>query len=132
LILPISLKPWQVVVISFFVGMVLDIFSSTPGLHMAASGFIGYLRIFYLKFACSKEDFEGSIEPNISKKGLVWFLIYITSFTLVHHILLFYLEIYSIREFFQTFLRVITSSVFSILIMGISQLLFYKGSNLRK
>lgn len=42
--LPVSMKPWMVVLLSFFTGMVMDTFSSTPGLHMAATGLMGYLR----------------------------------------------------------------------------------------
>ena len=125
--LPVTMKPWLIVSISFFTGMVMDTFSSTPGLHMAASGFVGYFRNFYLQFACSKEDFEKQISPAISSKGFVWFTVYALLLTLLHHTVLFYLEIYSLNEFFRTFFRVISSTLFSVLIIVISQLLFFKN-----
>lgn len=128
LTLPISMKPWTVVLLSFFTGMVMDTFSSTPGLHMAAAGFMGYLRGFYLQFSFSKEDFAGQIEPSISKKGVVWFIVYISILTLFHHVILFYLEIYSFKEFFRTLLRILSSAFFTVLIITISQLLFYRNS----
>jgi rod shape-determining protein MreD len=131
LTLPVSTKPWVVVVLSFITGLVMDTFSSTPGLHMAATIFIGYIRNFYLMFACSKEDFDNGIEPTVSKKGIVWFLVYAIIMTLMHHLFLFYLEIYSFRDFFRTLFRVLSSSLFSVLIISIGQLLFYRKSNAR-
>lgn len=126
LTLPVTMKPWLVVSLAFFTGMVMDTFSSTPGLHMAAAGFIGYLRKFYLEFACSKEDFEKQITPSISKKGFAWFSLYTLLLTLLHHTVLFYLEIYSLSEFFRTFFRILASTSFSVLIIVVSQLLFYR------
>jgi rod shape-determining protein MreD len=128
LTLPISMKPWVVVLISFFTGMVMDTFSSTPGLHMAATGFMGYIRGFYLQFSCSKEDFAGRIEPSISKKGIVWFIVYMTILTLLHHVFLFYLEIYSFKEFFRTLWRILSSTFFTVLIITLGQLLFYRNA----
>lgn len=126
LTLPVTMKPWLVVSLAFFTGMVMDTFSSTPGLHMAAAGFIGYFRKFYLEFACSKEDFEKQITPSISKKGFAWFTLYTFLLTLLHHTVLFYLEIYSLSEFFRTFFRILASTSFSVLIIVVSQLLFYR------
>lgn len=131
LALPVSMKPWIVLMLSFFTGMVMDTFSSTPGLHMAACGFMGYLRSFYLQFACSKEDFESRIIPSVSRKGLVWFMVYVSIMTLIHHMVLFYLEIYSLQEFFRTLFRVLSSTLFTVLIITIGQLLFYRQSKQR-
>jgi rod shape-determining protein MreD len=129
LTLPVSMKPWIVVVLSFFIGMVMDTFSSTPGLHMAATGFMGYLRNFYLRFACSKEDYESHLSPSISHKGLVWFLVYAILLTLIHHFFLFNLEIYNLSEFFRTFSRIVVSTFFTVIIIGLSQLLFFRSKN---
>lgn len=125
--LPITMKPWAVVLLSFFTGMVMDTFSSTPGLHMAAAGFVGYIRSFYLNFSCSKEDFEKGISPSMSKKGIAWFVFYAFLLTILHHTILFYLEIYSFSEFFRTLVRVFLSSIFSVLIILVGELLFYKS-----
>jgi ABC-type phosphate transport system permease subunit len=47
----------------------------------------------------------------------------------VHHTLLFYLEMYSLRDFFTTLLRVFVSSLVSLLLIIIGLMLFY---NVRK
>jgi hypothetical protein len=125
LLLPISMKPWMVVVISFLTGAIIDAFSSTPGLHIAAANLMGYLRYFYLAAATTKEDQLGNVVPSISQKGIVWFNFYGFALIFVHHFALFFLEIYTFREFFSTLLRIILSTFVSLLLINIGQLLFY-------
>jgi hypothetical protein len=99
---------------------------------MAATTFMGYLRIFYLKFAANKEDFEVRLAPTLSKKGPVWFMLYAFILIFVHHLLLFYFEVYGLSEFFRTFLRVLGSTLFSVLLIGLGQILFYKVAQGKK
>jgi len=124
--LPISTKPWAVLVISLLAGAVMDSFSNTPGLHMAATVFMGYMRRFYLQFSTNKEDLEGHIEPGISSKGFIWFITYAFIMCFMHHFILFFLEAYNIMEFFSIMARVLMSTIFTVLIICIGQLLFYR------
>ncbi|MEI6594550.1 MAG: rod shape-determining protein MreD [Bacteroidota bacterium] len=125
LLLPVTVKPWQIVLISFFCGAVMDAFSSTPGLHIAATNFMGFIRIHYLKATTTKEDIEGRIAPTLSQKGIVWFVFYCFVMTLIHHTILFFLEIYGFQEFFSTITRIFFSSIVTVLLIVIGQLLFY-------
>lgn len=128
LLLPISLKPWQVVLISFITGGIIDAFSSTPGLHMAATNLMGYLRSFYLAGATTKEDQEKNIIPSISQKGILWFNFYALVFIFIHHFVLFFLEIYTFREFFPTMMRILLSTFVTLLLINIGQALFFNVS----
>jgi rod shape-determining protein MreD len=128
LLLPISLKPWQVLIISFFTGAAMDAFSSTPGLHMAATNLVGYLRGFYLSGATTKEDQERNIVPSISQKGFLWFNFYALVLIFTHHFVLFFLEIYTFREFFPTMIRILMSTFVTLLLINIGQILFYNVS----
>lgn len=123
--LPVTIKPWQLLLLAFFVGVVIDTFSSTPGLHIAATVLLAYVRIHYLRFATTKEDIEGRIRPSMGKKGVVWFIFYAFSMTLVHHTFLFFLEIYGFSEFLSTLLRVVLSTLVTVLMIVVGQLLFY-------
>lgn len=127
LMLPVSIKPWQIVVISFLTGAVMDAFSSTPGLHIAACNFMGFMRIHYLRATTTKEDMEGRIVPSISQKGIVWFSVYGFVMIFLHHLLLFFLEIYGFHEFFATLTRVFFSTLVTLLLIIVGQLLFFRS-----
>jgi rod shape-determining protein MreD len=126
LLLPVNTKPWHVVVISFIVGATVDAFSSTPGLHIAATNFMGFIRIHYLRATTTKEDQEGRVIPSLSQKGIVWFSVYGFVMILLHHTLLFFLEIYGFHEFFATLSRVALSTLVTLLLIIVGQLLFFR------
>lgn len=125
LLLPINMKPWQVVVISFLTGVTMDSFSSTPGLHTAAINLMGYLRFYYLQAATTKEDQDGRVIPSVSHKGIVWFSFYAFFLILIHHFVLFFLEIYGLSEFLATVWRILLSTLVSVMLIVMGQLLFY-------
>ncbi|TAE90381.1 MAG: rod shape-determining protein MreD [Bacteroidetes bacterium] len=125
LLLPVTTKPWISLVIAFLCGVVIDTFSSTPGLHIAATVLLAFVRVHYLRLSTTKEDVEGRISPSMSKKGVVWFVFYCFAMTFVHHTFLFFLEIYGFSEFFSTLLRITLSALVTSMLIIIGQLLFY-------
>jgi hypothetical protein len=104
----------------------MDTFSSLPGPHIAATVLMGYLRRFYLMFSTNKDDLATKTEPSFSSKGVIGFLVYAFIMIFVHHFLLFFLEAFSFNQFFSTLARIFFSSIFTLLLIGILQLLFYK------
>ncbi len=127
LTLPVTMKPWQIVFLSFILGAAMDAFSSTPGLHIAATNFMGYMRIHYLRATTTKEDIEGRMVPSISQKGIVWFSVYGFVMVFMHHLVLFFLEIYGFHEFFRTLSRVFVSTLVTLLLIVVGQLLFFRS-----
>ena len=127
LTLPVTMKPWQIVLLSFLTGATMDAFSSTPGLHIAATNFMGYMRIHYLRATTTKEDLEGRMVPSISQKGIVWFTVYAFVMIFMHHFVLFFLEIYGFQEFFSTLSRAFVSTLVTLLLIIVGQLLFFRS-----
>ncbi len=117
LILPVNTSFFWVLSLSFAIGVVADLFQMTAGIHAAATVFMGFLRIFFLNTALSKENFEKNISPNIQNKGLTWFTIYAMLLLAVHHFVLYLLEVLTFNEFFYTSLKAILSAAASLLII---------------
>ena len=66
----------------------------------------------------------GVSETFIKDLGLQWWLAYSSVLVLLHHFALFYLEAFRFSEFFNTLSRVLLSSVATLLLILITQLLF--------
>jgi rod shape-determining protein MreD len=124
--LPYNTKPWLILVISFLLGITMDTFSSMPGPHIAATVFMGYLRRFYLIFSTNKDDLTTTVAPNFNSKGPIGYMVYVLIMVFSHHFLLFFLEAFSFSHFFSTLSRIFFSTLFTVLLIGIGQLLFYK------
>jgi rod shape-determining protein MreD len=126
LMLPVQTPGWIVLTSSFLIGIAIDMFSNSMGLHASACVFIAFIRPGLINLLSPKEAFEAGAYPGIRYFNLKWFLSYSVILVLIHHSILFYLDMFSFREFFNTFLRVIASSTATLLLIIIGQYLFYK------
>jgi len=113
IILPIAMPSWVLLLISFLVGFIVDAFSGTMGVHTFACVMAGFARPWLLSLNVTHEggDPWGSI--SIKNYGFRWFSVITVMIVLIHHLSLFYIEIFSFTGFFRTFLRVLVSTAFS-------------------
>lgn len=111
LILPVAIPSWIILLLSFLTGFVIDLFSGTMGVHTFASVMAGFVRPWVLSLNVTAEASEADMSPSSYKSGLRWFLIYTLTVVLIHHLALFYIELFSLRNFFHTLLRVLLSTV---------------------
>jgi len=58
--------------------------------------------------------------------GFRWFLVYASVLVFVHHFIIFNLEIFRFSDFWSTQLRVLYSSIFTLVLIILSQYLLYK------
>jgi rod shape-determining protein MreD len=124
-LLPISMPRYQVLLLSFLIGITIDWFSNTLGLHAASALLIGFLRSPVMKLITIRE-IEQSDYPGMKQTGIKWFIIYVSVLVVMHHLFLFYLEVFSFDNFFRTLLRTLLSSVFTIIIIVLSQYLAFR------
>jgi hypothetical protein len=126
LLLPFETPKWMLLIVSFSLGIMIDIFSNTYGLHAAASTLMAFSRPAVLRLITSKKEYEPGLHPGIKDLGFNWFLSYALILVLIHHFALFYLDIFRLSEFFLTFFRVILNTFMTVLVIIISQYLFYR------
>lgn len=124
--LPFELPPWIGLLLSFALGFFVDVFYGTIGMHMAACTMMGWARPAILKFMNPRDGYEFGMQPTIQDMGRMWFISYAAILIFVHHFVLFYLEIFSFREVWLTFVRVAVSTAATLLLVIITQFLFYR------
>jgi rod shape-determining protein MreD len=124
LLLPVEIPSWLLLMLSFGTGMVIDIYSGSPGMHSSASVLAGFVRPYVLRFVSPRDGYEPGANPSMLFYGFKWFLLYSTAVVLVHHTALFYLEVFRFADFFRTLLRVMLSSLFTIVFVLIIE--FYR------
>jgi len=127
ILLPLSAPRYLVLILAFLLGLIIDVFSNSLGVHSAATVFAAYARPLVIRVISNRED-DKSDYPGLHQNKLIWFINYLLIMVLLHHTVLFYLEVYTFTNFFNTFYRVILSSLFSIIIIVLSQFLVFKDS----
>ncbi len=126
LLLPFETPNLLLFVLAFFTGLTIDSFYDTPGLHAAACVLLAFVRILFISITVQKDGFDNEPEPTLSIMGFRWFFTYALTLTLFHHFFLFNLEAFSLSEFQYTLSRFLLSSVFTVFLMLISGLLFFR------
>lgn len=126
LLLPFETPGWLLLFTSFFLGLSVDIFSNTIGMHASACTFMAFVRPSVLKFFSPRDGYEPGTLPRVHYFGLAWFAKYALILILAHHMMLFYVEMFRLSDFFITFARVIFSTIFTGLLILISQYFIFR------
>jgi rod shape-determining protein MreD len=115
LLLPVEIASWLLLLLAFFTGMIVDFFSGSPGMHSFATVLAGFVRPYVLRIISPRDGYEAGSSPSMLTYGFRWFFIYTLLMVLIHHTALFYIEVFRFTDFFSTMLRVLLSSLFSII-----------------
>ena len=114
--LPLNVKTPSLMLIAFLLGLTIDFFSNTMGLHTFACTLIGFLRQGYLKILFSHLEFKFQ-EPSISQFETSGYLKYAVGMVGAHHIALFMMEALSFNNFGFLLLRIIINIAPSLLLI---------------
>ena len=111
---------------SFLLGIIMDMFCNSGGVHATACVFLAYVRPTFFKFSfgVSYEYQTVRINDRLTPERFSFLL---TS-VLTHHIILFLLEIFKFNFILDILLRTLLSSVFT-LIMCILIIYMFKPGN---
>lgn len=124
LLLPVETNPMLQIVIGFVVGLVIDAFYSTQGVHASAATFLMFVRPFWINILNPGTGY-GSVDRIIIRtQGLQWFLTYTFPLILLHCLILFFVEAFGFANFWITLSKAFLSSLFTLVVVVIIQYLF--------
>lgn len=123
ILLPFETPRMLLLLLAFMTGLLVDLFYDTVGMHAAACVGMAFCRPVVFKFFSPREGYELGTQPNIRYMGTSWFVSCSAVLILIHHFILFYIEVFRFSEFFSTFFRVILSSLFTLGLCILSQYL---------
>lgn len=124
ILLPVEANPIALMAIGFVMGLAVDMFYESTGLHAFASVLIMYVRNYWLNSLTPQGGYDSNSVPSIAMNGVQWFLIYAVPLIFLHHALLFFMEAGGFGLFWFTLWKVLTSTIFTTVVILIAQFLF--------
>lgn len=114
LIYPVNSNKSGLLIASFCLGLVVDLFSNSGGIHAAACLILAYVRPTFFKFAfgLSYEYQTVKINDRLSPERFTFILISIST----HHLILFLLEYFKFSFVLSALLRTILSAIFTLIV----------------
>ncbi len=113
---PSSISRIELILWGFFLGLVIDIFSNTPGMNAAATTFLAFLRPSLIRLFAPK-DMTGEIIPGIHTVSLSFYIKYTLTCVLIHTSVLLVIEAFSFLNWQILLLKIGLSAVLTF--MGI-------------
>jgi hypothetical protein len=123
--LPFAISRFWLLVLGFILGLSLDYFMMTPGLHAAACVLIAYFRPFVINLLMPKDIAEFNFrEPSPKAMGWTPYAVYVLILTLLHHGYMVFLEWLDFGTFFGFIIKVVATTGISMLMIFTVELLF--------
>lgn len=117
--LPSSLSSNWVITLGFLSGLSVDMFCNTPGMHALATTTAAFARHPILNLFLSRDETSTSV-PSLFSMGSGSFFRYVVVMVLIHSILTYSIEAFSLFHPLTLLLKVVTGALFTIiLIIGI-------------
>ena len=116
--MPTNITRSQAIIISFILGVVMDIFTNTLGIHAAACTLAGMFRDPILYSFSGKELLEEA-SPSYRTLGTGAFMKYVLVLVAIHHISLFAIESISLFDPMFLLLRIVACVILTTLLIFI-------------
>ena len=111
---PVDGNKSGLLVTAFFLGLIMDMFSNSGGVHAASCLVLAFARpsIFKFSFGLSYEYQTIKINDVLTPERFSFILISVV----IHHFTLFLLEVFRISNLWDILLRTVLSTIFTIVI----------------
>lgn len=124
LLLPIKMKQTKVLFWSFLLGLCVDFFAYSGGVHAAACLVIAYLRPAFLRLSFGVSYESQTMKLQNTSLGVR--LQYISLMVMVHHFVLFSLEVFNFAHIFVILKRTLLSGLLSTILLFLSMIVFVR------
>ncbi len=113
--LPVDENPMVAMLTAFAMGLMIDLFYDSPGLHAMASVLIVFLRKQWLSILTPQGGYDSGSRPSLVQYGVLWYLLYALPLILIHQGVLFFTEAGGFQYFWTTAGKILASVVYTLL-----------------
>ena len=124
-IFPLNQKRIPFLTISFFLGLCIDLFSDSGGIHAFATLFIAYIRLFLVR-AILKKTASDYLLFDLKLETFDKVFNYLTVLTVLHHFILFSFTNFSLNNFSDVIVNTLISTMFTLLLYFLGSFIFRK------
>ena len=114
ILFPVNGNRNSLLIASFFLGLVLDLFLNSGGVHTAACVVLAFVRPYLFKFSFGLSYEYQTVRLNDVLTPERFSFIFLA--VIIHHFSLFLLELFSVEFIWEIGLRTLISTIFTIII----------------
>ena len=125
LVIPPKVRPIGTMCMGLLVGLIIDVFSQTLGIHAMSATLFTLIRYYWLKIYFFQNVYETNSLILIKSHGLMRFIAYSFPLVFIYCFCFFFVESGTIHLFNLTILKSISTTFISLAFIIIAQYFFY-------
>lgn len=122
---PLNTNRFPFLFLAFLLGLSIDAFSDSGGIHAFATLFIAYIRLFFIRTIFKKNE-PDYLLFNLRLETFGKVFNYTVILTLIHHFILFSFINFSFYNFPKVLTNTIYSSIFTLILYFLGSFIFRK------
>lgn len=111
---------------SFLLGLIIDFFSDSGGIHAFSILFIAYIRLFFVRLYFKKTTTDYAFF-SLKSESFGKIFNYTVTLTVIHHLIYFSFANFSFQNFSNVLLNTLFSSIFTLLLYFLGTYIFTKS-----
>lgn len=109
---------WFILLLSFALGLGVDIFSNTPGIAAASMTLVGFMQPYVLMLFIAYDAPE-DIKPSFKTLGIAKYMLYTFILVFIHCLVFFSLELFNFYNTTQWLISIGASTVLTLLLVWV-------------
>ncbi len=122
---PLKKNRFPFLITTFFMGLSVDFFLDSGGIHAFSILFIGYIRLFFVRLFFKKTEIDFLLF-RLQSEPFGKIFNYVVSLTVIHHLILFSFINFSFDNISDVLLNTLFSSIFTLTLYFIGSYIFTK------
>ncbi len=124
LLLPLRMAKSSIILLGFLIGIAVDFFYNSLGLHAAAAVFTAFIRPYVLMWLEPRGGYNTNYSPTAKRMGISWFLKYSSILMFLHLFFYFSAEAFTFVYILDIMIKTVISFILSMIFILIYQLIF--------
>jgi rod shape-determining protein MreD len=116
LLFPRNYPKWGVLLWSFALGLIVDMFYNTPGMAAASMTLIGAIQPYYFEMFISRDAAE-NLQPSMDNIGWVKYFYYSLVLVIIYCLVFFTLDVFTFYNWLEWIKCVVGSSAITLLMI---------------
>ncbi len=121
ILLPLRIPHFLLVILGFVIGICIDMFYDSLGVHASACVFIAFIRPIILRLLSPQGGYNMSFSPTKARFGSTWFLIYSSVMLFIHLFFYFSVEAFTFYHIDEIFLKTLFTFFISMIFIIVYQ-----------
>ncbi len=124
MMLPMRWSPAIIILVAFLIGLIIDSFYDTPGVHAGASTFSAFFRPVVLRIISPRSGYDPKQHLTRATFGMTWMASYIAIFLFVHILIVQLLTVFTFYYWDELLLRTGLTWILSVSIIFLADIIF--------